>query len=294
MFRSMTGYGAGRAENDAGALRVEIRSVNGKQREIRCRLPNDLLALEAKMREQIQAHVCRGRVDLLLHLERDRNQPIRFGLSLETAKRAAAAWKTLAEEFGGDGEPTPEAILKVPGVWECLPAAEVDLESVKPLVSEALARALVDFDASRKREGDVLIADLRGRRDAIRRASEKIDSLSAAASSEAARLLRTQIERLLGEVPVDEARLAQEIAVAAQKSDVTEELVRLSAHLERLDALIEGEGGEIGRALDFLVQEIRREVNTIASKTARVEIDEQVLLIKGELEKIREQAANLE
>ncbi|MDQ7005973.1 MAG: YicC/YloC family endoribonuclease [Acidobacteriota bacterium] len=294
MMRSMTGYGRARAGADAMTATVEIRSVNSRQREVRFRLPQVLLAGESRWREQVQETVARGRVDVMVALEGERAAASRLKLNLVVAGELVQAWRRLEEEFDLDGGPRAEVLLRLPGVLESATIEEEQVEELFSLVDRALVDALAAFDASRRREGETLLADLRLRERAVRDAVARVRKLAGPVPARLAAELRRRVEELLGETAVDPARVAQEAALLAQRADVTEELVRLAAHLDRLEELFSGSTGEIGRAAEFLVQEIRREVNTIGSKASDPAVDEQVLRIKGELEKIREQAANLE
>ncbi|MDQ7086795.1 MAG: YicC/YloC family endoribonuclease [Acidobacteriota bacterium] len=294
MMRSMTGYGRARAGADAMTATVEIRSVNSRQREVRFRLPQVLLAGESCWREQVQETVARGRVDVMVALEGERAAASRLKLNLVVAGELVQAWRRLEEEFDLDGGPRAEVLLRLPGVLESATIEEEQVEELFSLVDRALVDALAAFDASRRREGETLLADLRLRERAVRDAVARVRKLAGPVPARLAAELRRRVEELLGETAVDPARVAQEAALLAQRADVTEELVRLAAHLDRLEELFSGSTGEIGRAAEFLVQEIRREVNTIGSKASDPAVDEQVLRIKGELEKIREQAANLE
>ncbi len=294
MIRSMTGYGRGRATLGDHAVAVEVRSVNGRGREVRFRLPSELIAMESALREQVQAAVARGRVDVAVRWEGASPSASRFALNAAAAASLLEAWRTLREKLGMVGDPTPGELLRLPGVIEPIPAAEIDVESLAKTVSLALDAALHEHRAAREREGLQLAEDLRVRAATIVRLVGEIKQRVSGIPERLAVQLRQRVAVLLGESPVDESRLAQEIAQAAQRADVTEETVRLDAHLDRLTGLLAAGSKEIGQALDFLVQEIRREVNTLTVKGADPEVDERALQIKSELERLREQAANLE
>ncbi len=295
MMRSMTGYGKGRAEAEALASTVEIRSVNSRQREVRFRLPQVLLAGEGRWRERVHERVARGRVEVMVALEGERSISGRIKLDLAVAGELVEACRELVETFDlDDGGLRADVLLRMPGVLESASADPEQVEELFALVDRALTAALDAFDATRRTEGATLLADLRQREQVVRRAVARVRELAGPVPERLAKEVRRRIEEILGESAVDPARVAQEAAILAQRADVTEELVRLDAHLGRLEELFSGSVGEIGRAAEFLVQEIRREVTTIGSKASDPAIDEQVLRIKGELEKIREQAANLE
>lgn len=294
MIRSMTGYGKGRAAQGDLVLTAEVRSVNGRGREVRVKLPQELNALESSLREQVQAAVARGRVEVGIRWESGSLAAGRYQVNFAQAETLMAAWHQLRERFFLTGEPTPTDLLRLPGVVEMSGGHEFDVETLAPVVSGALAAALDEHRQTREREGQQLAADLRARAQVIVAAVDEIKPRVAAAPERWAAQLRQRVTALLAEIPIDEARLAQEVAIAAQKADVTEELVRLDAHLARLMALFAPGMQEIGQTIDFLVQEIRREVNTLTVKAGDPEVDERALRIKSELERLREQAANLE
>ncbi|MBP7148410.1 MAG: YicC family protein [Acidobacteria bacterium] len=294
MIRSMTGYGRGRAAEGEMAVAVEVRSVNARGREIRIRLPQELISLEGELREQVQREVARGRVDVFVTLEGVSPDAARYSFNPAGAAAMYAAWRRLQEVFSLPDAPTAAALLGLPGVIEALPGPGVDAGRVQPLLAAALAHALDEHRTSREREGRQLAMDLWGRVAAIGRLAEDVRGRAAAAPARMAAQLRERVRALMAEVPVDEQRVALEIALAAQRADVTEELVRLDAHIKRLAALFEPGASEVGRTLEFLVQEVRREVSTLGAKIGEPEIDASTLAIKGELERLREQAANLE
>ncbi len=294
MIRSMTGYGRGRAAEGEVAIRVEIRSVNNRGREVRLRLPNELVALEPELRGEVQERVARGRVDAFVEWEGPAPAGPGFAINPGHAAAMLAAWRELAARLGLPGEPGVGDLLRLPGVVEPVPGTELDPARFLPLARTALRAALDEHARSREREGDALALDLRERAELIVRLVAEIEERVPGAAARQAVDLRARVTELLGAVPLDEARLAQEIALLAQRADVTEEIVRLDAHLSRLAALFGPQGTEIGRALEFLVQEIRREVSTLSAKCGEPEIDARTLAIKAELERIKEQSANLE
>ncbi len=294
MIRSMTGYGKGRAAAGDAAITAEVRSVNGRGREIRFRLPSELFAAEDELRQLVQESVARGRVDVVLAWDGPPPTAPRFALNHAGARAMVVAWKLLAAEHGLPDAPTAQGLLQLPGVIEPAPGGEAYVERLAAVATEAVGAALAAHRAAREREGRRLADDLAARARAIGATIEDVAALVADAGPRAAAALRERVSALLADVALDEQRLAQEIALLAQRADVTEELVRLRAHLSRLDALFADGAAEIGRTLEFLVQEIRREVNTLSAKTGDPRIDERTLKVRAELERIREQAANLE
>ncbi len=294
MIRSMTGFGKGRAAEGSVALAAQVRSVNARGREIRLRLPQELFEAEDGLRQKVQDAIARGRVDVVVDWDGAPPQAPRFALNEAGAAAMLDIWRRVREAHGLPGEPTTDVLLRLPGVVESLPGVETDTEALGRVAARALAHALEAHRAAREREGARLAEDLAARSATIARLVSEIAGLVADAAPRAAALLRERVAALLGEATLDEQRLAQEVALLAQRADVTEELVRLRSHLQRLDALFAPGAEEIGRTLEFLVQEIRREVTTIGSKTGSPEIDGRTLAIKAELERLREQSANLE
>ncbi|RMG48326.1 MAG: YicC family protein [Acidobacteria bacterium] len=294
MIRSMTGYGRGRAAEGEIAVTAEVRSVNGRQQEIRFRLPPELYPIEPALRRRAQQHAGRGRIDIAVNWERGAPPVPRYAINRAAARALFEGWRGLSEELGLWDEPRIEVLLRLPGVIEAQPPEALDLDVVERVALEAVGRALEENRRAREEEGRRLVADIVPRVAAIRAGTVAIREAAERIPARVANAIRERVAPLLGEIPLDEGRLAQEAALAAQRADVTEELVRLDAHLGRLEALLEGGTEGIGRPVEFLVQEIRREISTVAAKSADPEIDARALEIKSELEKIREQVANLE
>ncbi|MDH3283167.1 MAG: YicC family protein [Acidobacteriota bacterium] len=294
MIRSMTGYGRGTVSDDGAGITVEIRSVNSRQREVRCRLPQPLLALEAAVRERVQAEIARGRVDVYVSWDRRGADAVPFVVNVDGARAMLEAWRRLQTELGLSDEPRAEAILRMPGVVESARGEEPDLDHVQRLLLAAAEEALQQLIRAREREGYELLTDLAGRTESVGERISAMRSRLDTAPERQAELLRERVQQLLQDVPLDESRLAQEIAIAAQRADATEELVRLDAHVARMRGLLVPESSGVGRELEFVVQEMRREINTLGVKASDPDVDADVLAAKTELEKIREQAANLE
>lgn len=294
MILSMTGYGKGTAALGEASCTVEVRSVNGRQLEPRFRLPSALYGLEAPLRERVQRSISRGRVDVVVTWSGGPGSQPAYAYNPHAAAAMHEAWQRMRQELSLPDEPRAEVLLRLPGVLEPAEGQTVDLEEAGVLVTEALEQALEAHTEARRLEGGRLARDVEQRSRRLAGWVAEIKQAAEAAPERIARQTRERVDELLGENPVDEERLAQEIAFLASRADVTEEIVRLDAHVERLLEHFGPEASQIGRGLDFLVQEIRREVTTIASKVSDPEADRLVLEIKGELEKIREQAANLE
>jgi uncharacterized protein (TIGR00255 family) len=294
MIRSMTGFGRADVVTDDVVLTVEARSVNHRHLEIAVRLPAALTSLELETRRLIQSRVERGRLDVAVQLARDSRQPahtVRIDTAL--AERYLSGARALAGTLGLAPDVTLGWVLDRPGVVQVDDATPPDPTVVWPRLAEAVGKALDELVMRRSAEGAVLALALRG---LLAELGIQVNAMSARAPVTAVRRaerLRERIRTLAGEVPLDEARIATEVAMWAQKTDVTEELTRLRAHLDEF-ALMLDKGGPVGRGLDFLTQELNREVNTVAAKADDLELSQAALAAKGLIEKIREQVQNLE
>ena len=291
----MTGYGRGAVETPGLKVTVQLRSVNNRFADLRLRLPDELLADEPELRRKILATVRRGRVDLDLRLEKTGEAAIPLTLNRPAVESALSAWKILRDEYGIRGEWDLSALLRVPGVIEASGRSfELDA-SQRRAVDEALDLALTALDTERRREGERLREDLLGR---VTRMIGYVSDVRAMVGTLPAAMHKKLVDRvgqLVSQVALDPGRLAQEVAFLVDRADVTEELVRLDGHLSQAGSLLGHPDGEpVGKRLDFLLQEIGRETNTIASKSADLAISRKALDLKAEAEKIREQIQNLE
>jgi uncharacterized protein (TIGR00255 family) len=296
-MRSMTGYGRGVAERGELRATVDVRSVNHRFLDLKLR-PGPLAAAEDAIAARVRSAVERGSVTVSVHLTGGGAASMRIDTGA-----AAHAHRALAELAAGLGMPGPELalVLAQPGVVVAgEPASADDGTSAPATALAALDAALAQLDAMRTGEGAALAAELRLRIDELVAIRGRIAVLAATAPQHAARRLRERVQRLLDDaapagagVAVDDARLAQEIAVLADRSDVTEELVRLASHLDQARALLDAPGA-VGRRLEFLVQEIGRELNTVGAKSISAEITTAIVDGKAALEKIREQVQNVE
>ncbi len=293
MVQSMTGFGRGTAENERYKITVELKSVNNRYLEAVLHAPRLLLPLEGGIKKAIAAVAERGKVDVYIQLETIGDaEP-----GLKTDKALAAAYagaiSEVAEAAGmGAYRLTIGDLLRLPGLFTLQPP-EDDLAAAEAVLQQALDEALTGFAAMRRSEGERLAQDLLSRRDTVAGLVERIENLAEGVAQDYQAKLTARIEELLGAVPLDEARLANEVAYFADHACINEELVRLKSHLAQLGELLQS-GGACGRKLDFLLQEFNREVNTIGSKANCLEISQLVIEAKSELEKIREQIQNLE
>jgi uncharacterized protein (TIGR00255 family) len=287
---SMTGYGRGEASNGEISVLVEMKSVNNRFCDVNARLPRDYMALEPRLQKMVKARIPRGRVDVFLRRQTMESGPS-LGADAVLARKVSAIMQEVATAIGHEGGIPIEVILNHPGV---LSQKENDIDAIGEweMVSTALEAALDDLIQMRKTEGEVLQQDLRGNLDELQRGWAEVSAVADGISERLRQRLEERLGRLLGD-KVDPGRLAQEAAILADKADIAEELARIRSHCKQFsDALTLDE--PIGRKLDFLLQELNREVNTIGSKAAEHPVSSRVVEMKSTLERMREQAANVE
>jgi len=290
VIRSMTGFGQGRAEAEGTFFRVEMRSVNNRFREVVVKMPRYLMPLEDRIKGEVGEEVARGRVEVYINLEGGRSFK-RPSLDLELAQGYLKALQELQDRFRLPGRPD---LPLMAGFREIIDLAEEppDASLLWPGLRAALQEALAGLTEMRRAEGEKLALDLAARVELLKTFTAEMEAAAPLIVEANLQRLKERIETLAGQ-NLEPERLAQEAAVLADKSDVTEELVRLRSHLDQFQRYLE-EGGSIGRKLDFLVQEIHREINTSGVKLNQAELAQKVVEAKAELEKIREQIQNLE
>ena len=293
-MKSMTGFGRGAASRNGVSLIVEIASVNHKKRDLRIRLPEELAPFEPQLWTALSNEIERGAVTITVSLDLGPElRAAQYAIYAEAAAAAVQALRAIARRHGLSEEIRLADLLLVPGIVSTnrnvLPA-----DTAGALLQEATALALTEFHRVREREGTALRADLHTRCRKLRDLLQSMEARKDGALRHYRDRLRERIRQLEVEIPLDDERLVKEVAFAAQKSDVNEELVRLASHLDQLDRPLEGQGQAVGLHLQFLCQEIQREINTLGAKTAETEIAAATLEFKAELERLREQAANVE
>jgi uncharacterized protein (TIGR00255 family) len=291
MLKSMTGYGQGAAAGDEFKVTIDMRSVNNRNLDIHWRAPQELAALEIPLKKQVQAAVTRGRVDVTINFTQTTGAA--GELNRAVVRGYIEALRAMREEFGLAGEVDVATIARMPGVLQ--PASEDHKlsEAVVQGVEAALTQALTAMVAMRAVEGHELQKELLARIGRIESNLGVIEANSAGIVEAYREKLQRRLAELLESIAVDETRLAQEVAYLSERSDITEEIARLKSHLAQLRELLANEG-EIGKKLDFLLQEVNREANTVLSKSAELVICDAAIEIKTEVEKLREQAQNVE
>lgn len=286
----MTGFGSGSAEAEGIRVRAVLRSVNGRFLDLSVRCPGSLQELEPRVRERLQGRLTRGKVTGTLEVEETEEARSLPELDPETAQRYLSELERLAR-MADLPRVGLEVAARMPGVFRTATSGPGP-ERLEGLVLEALDQAVAELEAMRRSEGAALAADLRSRLATIAGLADAIESLALESRDEVRRRLREKVEGLLEPGELNEDRLATEIVLIAERSDITEELVRLRSHhqhfLEALD-----QGGEVGRRLNFLLQEMHREVNTLSSKSMDSGIIHRAVAAKEEVERLREQVQNL-
>lgn len=287
----MTGFGRGTTATEKFHASVEISSVNRKQLELAFSLARELSGLEARMRPLLLPHVSRGRLQVSLHINRVQGTAC-FEVDMGMAHGLELAYQRLSEELGRPLVPVAADFLQVPGIIR-LQESALDLEETWAVVEPALQKALVSFQESRQQEGRVLLQDFLQRLGLLERLLAQVEKAANGRCVRQAELLRKRLADLDCPVSAEDERVCKEIALFADRCDISEEITRLKSHLAKFHEYLASAEAP-GRALDFLCQEIHREWNTIGSKALDAEIAQWVVVAKTELEKIREQVQNIE
>jgi len=298
MIRSMTGYSRLRREETDFSLSVAVKSTNHRFLDLQVRLPLELESLEPAVRRAVKDRVTRGHVEVTVGMEGQGAAELHIDERLLSAY--AGACKKLREQYGFGGPPDPVALLRIPGIVAAtngaIPAPE--LERIQKAVEAATGAAVDQLNEMRSREGQALERDLRRRLAHLAELAHAIEAHAGRVPQLYQRRLETRVRELAAGVDIDPARVAQEVAHLASHSDITEELTRFQSHLDQAAHLLDG-SSEVGKKLDFLLQELNREANTALSKTTDVpevgiEIGRAAIEMKTEIEKLREQAQNIE
>jgi uncharacterized protein (TIGR00255 family) len=293
----MTGYAQGQVIENGWSLRVSVRSVNHRFLDLHLRVPEGFEPMEPRIRQIVRERVRRGHLDVTLHY--DPAGPAAVGVNREVAAAYLQAVNSLREEFGIATQPDLAAILRLPGVIGPAAASiEEELGRLESAVTRCLVESLDKLDRMREQEGNHLREEMSARLRSIRKLVAEVEPLAERARPAFAQRLELRLKELLGEAQLDPARLAQEATIAAERSDVSEELARLRSHVQQFETLLAG-ASDIGKKLDFLLQEMQRETNTLLSKTPGneaegLEITRRALEMKAEIEKLREQVQNIE
>ncbi len=292
-MKSMTGFGRGAVSGKGFAVSVEIKTVNNRYLDLNLRLSNELQSLEANLKRLIQNRLSRGRIDVFINFEQ--TSDVVYELNRPLIAGYLSALKQMQEEFSLTGEPDMNYIARLPNALQTK-AESLSVDFIEG-VEKACLMALDELEKMREIEGASMADELNFRLSAIENQLPNIEAESENVAEEYRQRLLKRIEKLLSksesEIELDAARLAQEVAYLADRSDISEEITRLKSHIEQFRTIM-NEEKEVGKRLDFLTQELNREANTIASKTNNLTVKEAALTIKSDIEKIREQVQNIE
>jgi uncharacterized protein (TIGR00255 family) len=297
---SMTGYAQARGESGGWAIRVSVKSVNHRFLDIRFRLPEGFDVYELRLRQIIREKIHRGHLDVNVNVQLGSAAPVQVNRDLLQAYRYAA--EDLKTQMGSSAELDIVSLLRLPGVigglGSALPESEEEQEALGAALEGCLREALNKLDEMRHAEGRHLAEELRMRVVRIGDQADQVRNLAVTLTPAFARRLQSRLKELLNGTNIEPARLAQEAALLAERSDISEELDRLRSHLQQFAKLLDG-AGELGKKLDFLLQEMHREANTMLSKTPGVESEALAITglsleIRAEIEKLREQVQNIE
>ena len=292
MVKSMTGYGRAVETVNGREFTVEIRSVNNRYLDCTVKLPRALSFAEDTVKQAVKASISRGKVDVFVSQRSEGMPEVTVSLNRDVAAAYIRAMRQMAEEFQIREDISVALVSQMSDVFT-VDRPQVDEEQLLADLMQVVGHALEGYDAMRSREGEALKADLTGRGNTIRSLVSQVEEGSPQTVADYRTRLYQKLQEVLANTAIDESRILTEAAIFADKVAVDEETVRLRSHLEQMDSML-ATGGPIGRKLDFLLQEMNREANTIGSKCTDLRLARVVVDIKAELEKIREQTQNIE
>jgi uncharacterized protein (TIGR00255 family) len=293
LIRSMTAFGRALQEDQSYRVSIEVRALNSRNLDVVLRFPKNCLELEEQTRKRIAERFQRGRIEVYVQLETIAAGQQAARVNLELARHYWEQLQMLSAEFPGSGAPQLEHLLRFADIFETT-GNGVDPSMLAPLLTSTVAVVLEALDEMRRREGQTLVEDLRMRLDGLSDAIAGVEARRIGAVAEYQQRLRERLQDLLENVQLDEERLLVELAIFAERSDITEEIVRARSHLEQFQQLLGGSESAPGRKLDFLSQELQREITTIGSKANDLAISQAVVQMKSEIAKVREQVQNIE
>lgn len=292
MILSMTGYGTGSAQNENASVSVEIKTVNHRFLDLHLRIAREYQSLEGEVQQLIRGALDRGRVDVNVTVQNSAASGLELNANL--LKAYLEAVDKLRRDFNFQDTLELKSILSLPGILQAKDSIQEEGTAViSELVRTGVHQALEGVLRMRTQEGEALRADMRQNLAVIEENADRIRDLSANSASEHLRKLRERLEQLLPQAGIDPQRLAQEAALIADKCDISEEVARLKSHTEQYLFLMDAKE-KAGKKLDFLLQELQREANTILSKSGNLEVSRLAIAIKTDIEKLREQVQNVE
>ena len=292
MIKSMTGYGRAVETINNREFTVELRSVNNRYLDCSVRLPRILSFAEDAVKQAVKASVSRGKVDVFISVRSEGGEEIQVSLNPNVLEGYLKAMRQMVDQYGVKDDISVSTVSRLPEVF-VMEKPELDEEQLQKDLMQVVQAALSGYDAMRLQEGKALDQDLRSRGETILDLVSQVEAGNSQTVVDYRNRLEAKLKEVLNNTAIDESRILTEAAIFADKVAVDEETVRLRSHLKQMNAMLDG-GGAVGRKLDFLLQEMNREANTIGSKCTDVNLARIVVDIKAELEKIREQTQNIE
>lgn len=292
MIKSMTGYGRAEEMIDGKKITAEIKAVNHRYSDYSIRMPRHLLALEDRVRKLASEYITRGKTDIYISVESFSEADREIVLNEALAKSYIDALFKLRDSFGLRDDISVSSVSRYSDIFKTERVA-VDEEKIWIEIKSVFTKALENFTAMREREGERILEDLKARASYMKELTNSIDKRAPEIVADYETRLYDKIKETLGDRNIDEARVLTEVALFSDKVAINEELIRLGSHFEELNVILSGDE-PAGRRLDFLIQEINREINTIGSKANDMEVAKTVVELKSELEKLREQIQNIE
>lgn len=292
VIKSMTGYGRA-VENLLGReFTAEVRAVNNRYLDCSVKLPRSMIFAEETVKGLVKAKISRGKVDVFLSVNASTGDQVKVSLNRPVLEGYLEAMRTMASEYGVREDISVSLLSRMPEVFQ-MEKPQEDEDALKNAIVQVVDKALDAFDAMRITEGAAMAADLRNRKTTIEALVSQVEAGNPQTVTDYRARLEAKMQEILANTGIDEGRILQEAAIFADKVAVDEETVRLRSHLSQMETMLSG-GGAVGRKLDFLLQEMNRETNTIGSKCTDLKLARAVVDIKAELEKIREQTQNIE
>ena len=292
LIKSMTGYGRAVETVNGREFTVELRSVNNRYLDCSVKLPRSLSFAEEAVKQAVKATISRGKVDVFVSVRSEGGEEVKVSLNTAVLEGYLTAMRQMVTDYGVADDISVSAVSRLPEVFT-MERPEVDEDQLKADLMAVVAKAIEGYDAMRRTEGVALENDLRSRGQTILELVAQVEQGNAQTVVDYRTRLENKLQEVLANTSIDESRILTEAAIFADKVAVDEETVRLRSHLQQMNTMLSG-GGAVGRKLDFLLQEMNRETNTIGSKCSDVRLARIVVDMKAELEKIREQTQNIE
>ncbi len=292
MIRSMTGFARAEAAEGAKKCTVELRTVNHRFLEFNIRMPSKDFELEKRIKDAFAGKITRGYLEATITMGNGADAKKKLVLDEDMAQQFLAAAKILKEKHGVAGQPELATILSLKDIFKCEEEA-IDLDGRWRLIEQALAKAIAALVTMRETEGAALKKDVLDKLSLIEGSAQRVMALRKSQEGDILAKLKTKIEELAQGAEADPQRILIEAAIVAERSDISEEAIRLGSHIIQMRQLITA-GGPVGRKVEFMLQELNREANTMSAKSTLIDISREVVEVKSNIEKIREQAANIE